>query len=103
MTVVLSMGFRLLLWVLLTGETNRTNLLFGPTTEIPPPCPSGPNPHQALTPIPQSRAAACTDCRQLAEAQPLLSFGPLPEWLAWKKRGLICCQDLSDRAPEGIL
>ena len=29
MTVLFSLGFRLLLWVLLTGETNRTNLLFG--------------------------------------------------------------------------
>jgi multicomponent Na+:H+ antiporter subunit E len=29
MTVVLSLGFRLLLWVLLTGDTNRTNLVFG--------------------------------------------------------------------------
>lgn len=29
MTVVLSLGFRLLLWVLLTGETSGTNLLFG--------------------------------------------------------------------------
>ena len=29
MTVVLSLGFRLLLWVLLTGETSGTNQLFG--------------------------------------------------------------------------
>ena len=29
MTLVLSLGFRLLLWVLLTGDLTRTNLLFG--------------------------------------------------------------------------
>ena len=73
----------------------RTNLLFGPTTEIPPPSPSGSNPFKIVTSMRVSRAFVSTvnardfPCASMVAEPPLLvniTRSPSGTWIGVPER-----------------